>query len=337
MRKTTTPIPPGFLSGVDRAIEARAAALEALKRDNEAAFDGFALQKQLAGERFEASSKRKAKVAAWQEAMERGEHAALDLGAEWEEAERWACAEITRRAGAEAGFELVREPGVTYVRASRERPRRGRSPRPATNDRRRGSRRSPARRSSERSGDSGDDSDSSEPPPRRLCAFCGKDIPSDRSSKATHCSDRHADRDRQRRKRARDRERSKLPPTPTTADFRRMLELTDEERAWLRALVLCHCNGRHLEFDPGECFRCGRHLPPTPVQIRSAPLAVEPNRDILDRRKSRICSERRSDGVSSVGRIRVREEGERAEQLLDCLRAKVESTTWPNRTTRSRP
>ena len=122
-----------------------------------------------------------------------------------------------------------------------------------------------ATRSSARSGDSGDDSDSSsdssEPAPRRLCAFCGKDIPAERSPKATHCSDRHADRDRQRRKRARDRARSKLPVAPTTADFRRMLEITDEERDWLRALVVCRCNGRHLEFDPGECFRCGHTLP----------------------------------------------------------------------------
>lgn len=120
---------------------------------------------------------------------------------------------------------------------------------------------SSARRSSERSGDSGEDGPSDEPPARRLCAFCGNDIPADRSPKATHCSDRHADRDRQRRKRQRDRARSKLPATPTGADFRGMLEITDEERAWLRALVVCRCNGRHLEFDPGECFRCGRHLP----------------------------------------------------------------------------
>ena len=118
-----------------------------------------------------------------------------------------------------------------------------------------------ARRSSERSGDSGEDGPSDEPPSRRLCALCGKDIPAGRSPKATHCSDRHADRDRQRRKRQRDRARSKLPPTPTTADFRRMLQLSDEERDWLRAIGVCRCNGRHLEFDPGECFRCGHRLP----------------------------------------------------------------------------
>jgi hypothetical protein len=23
----------------------------------------------------------------------------------------------------------------------------------------------------------------------------------------------------------------------------------------------CRCNGRHVEFDPGECFRCGHSLP----------------------------------------------------------------------------
>jgi hypothetical protein len=36
-----------------------------------------------------------------------------------------------------------------------------------------------------------------------------------------------------------------------------------------------------------------------------------------------MCPERGCEGVSSVGSIRVREEGERAEQLLDCLRAKA--------------
>ena len=62
--------------------------------------------------------------------------------------------------------------------------RQGRSPRAATNTRSRGSKRtSSARRSSERSGDSGtfegefSEGESSGPAGRRLCAFCGKDIP----------------------------------------------------------------------------------------------------------------------------------------------------------------
>jgi hypothetical protein len=122
-----------------------------------------------------------------------------------------------------------------------------------------------SRRSSARSGDSGsDDSDSSEgsePPPRRLCAFCGKDIPADRSPKATYCTDKHADRDRQRRKRARDRERSKLPPTPQPADFWRMYELTDRDRKRLWELAVCRCNGHHVELEPGWCCKCGHPLP----------------------------------------------------------------------------
>jgi hypothetical protein len=253
MRKTTTPIPPGFLGGVDRAIKARAAALEALKRENEAAFDGFALQRQLAGERFEASPKRKAKVAAWQEAMERGQRAALDLGPEWEEAERWACAEITQRAGAEAGFELVREPGVTYVRAARDRPRRGRSPRPATNDRRRGSRRNPARRSSERSGDSGEDSE----PPGRTCECkpeCGADI-SHRAPQARYLNDAHAAAARQRRKRALSRNWS---ADVSRADAYLRREPEEVARARRRIEDGCRCNGHHIaDAEDGHCIKCG--------------------------------------------------------------------------------
>jgi hypothetical protein len=249
MGKTTTPTPPEFLGGLDRAIEARAAALEALKRENEAAFDGFVLQKQLAGERFEASPKRKAKVAAWQKAMERGEHAALDLGPEWEEAERWACAEISRRAGAEAGFELVREPGVTYVRASRGRPRRGHSPRPATNVRRRGSRRSSVRRSSERSGDSGEGSE----PPGRTCA-CGCGEPIDhRPQQARYLNTQHGDANRQRQKRTRDR---------GNLTTRRDAYLRFDDRP-LEAIVRrieqgCRCNGHHIaDGEDGHCIKCG--------------------------------------------------------------------------------
>jgi hypothetical protein len=105
------------------------------------------------------------------------------------------------------------------------------------------------------------DSESSEPAQRRLCAYCGKDIPPDRSPKATHCSDRHADRDRQRRKRQRDRARSKLPSTPMPADFWRMLEISTEDRERLSELVVCRCNGHHLEFEPGWCTKCGHWLP----------------------------------------------------------------------------
>ncbi len=136
-------------------------------------------------------------------------------------------------------------------------PLEGRAPREARNTRRRGSRRGERATSS-----SSDDPDSDpEPPARRLCAYCGKDIPADRGPKATYCTKRHADRDRQRRKRQRDRERARLPRVPTTADFRRMLELDAETAEKLRQVAVCRCNGSHLEFESGECFRCGHWLP----------------------------------------------------------------------------
>jgi hypothetical protein len=124
-------------------------------------------------------------------------------------------------------------------------------------------------RSSARSGDSGEDDQASEPEPhpepakpkRRLCAFCGKDMPADRSPRAKYCKGAHADRDRQRRKRQRDRERARLPRVATTADFWRMLELNSEVSAKLREVSVCRCNGSHLEFEPGQCFRCGHWLP----------------------------------------------------------------------------
>jgi hypothetical protein len=133
----------------------------------------------------------------------------------------------------------------------------GRAPREARNQRQRGSRRGERATSSS----SDDPGPGSEPPTRRLCAFCNGDIPADRSPKATHCTDQHADRDRQRRKRERDRARNHLPRIPTTADFWRMRELTSDELLRLRGRVACRCNGDHQEFDPGSCFRCGHWLP----------------------------------------------------------------------------
>lgn len=236
----------------------RQEALEELRRANEAAYDGWALQKQLAGERWEASPSRKAKVAAHIAAMERGESvAAPDLEPEWEEAERWACAEVSRRAGAGAGFELVREPGVTYVRATRAQTRRGRSPRPATNDRRRGSRRSSVRRSSERSGDSGEGSE----PPGRTCA-CGCDLDiSHRAPQARYASDAHAAYARQRRKREREREHSKLRPEVSGRDPYLRFDLDPPKRfedLLARVEAGCRCNGHHLaDADDGHCLKCG--------------------------------------------------------------------------------
>lgn len=127
-------------------------------------------------------------------------------------------------------------------------------------------------RSSARSGDSGDDGPSDEPPSRRLCAYCGGDIPADRSPLAKHCKDQHADRNRQRRKRERDRARDLRPRIPTTADFRRMLEITEEDIERLRSLVMCRCNGDHIEFERGSCFTCGRWLPAEKASTRRVAL-----------------------------------------------------------------
>ncbi len=169
----------------------------------------------------------------------------------------FAKAESEHSAAVRALPPVARRAYATYLRTGRLPEVRARAPREARNDHQRGSRRG-ERSTSSSSDDPGPDS---EPPSRRLCAFCGKNIPADRSPKATHCSDRHADRDRQRRKRQRDRARSKLPPTPTTADFWRMLEISAEDRERLRELVVCRCNGHHLEFEPGWCSKCGHWLP----------------------------------------------------------------------------
>jgi hypothetical protein len=40
-----------------------------------------------------------------------------------------------------------------------------------------------------------------------------------------------------------------------------MLEITEEEREWLRQLAVCRCNGSHLELEPGWCNKCGHWLP----------------------------------------------------------------------------
>lgn len=139
----------------------------------------------------------------------------------------------------------------------------GREPRETRNGRRRGSRRGEraTSSSSDDPGPSEPEPHSEQPPTRRLCQFCNRDIPPDRSSRARYCSDRHADRDRQRRKRQRDRARAQLPRVPTTADFRRMLELDAETSEKLRQVSVCRCDGSHLELEPGECFRCGHWLP----------------------------------------------------------------------------
>jgi hypothetical protein len=148
-----------------------------------------------------------------------------------------------------------------------DRPRTGRAPRRATNIRRRGSRRSPSRRSSERSGDSGDDGPSDEPPSRRrLCACCGREIPSDRGPRAKYIDEAHAGRDRKRRQRERDRARDVRPALPKTADGKRMEEMPPGEWERLLRLATCRCNGHHILAPPDDppgprCVKCGRLRP----------------------------------------------------------------------------
>ena len=143
----------------------------------------------------------------------------------------------------------------TRAHAVSERPRR-------TQPRAR-QRRETGGRSSSRGGDSGSEDGESEPPPRRLCGFCGGDIPADRGPKAKHCNDKHAANSRQRRKRQRDRERDVRPPILT--DERRMYEFDAGELVRLLRDATCACNGGHIPDDDEllgqRCTKCGRQRP----------------------------------------------------------------------------
>ena len=133
--------------------------------------------------------------------------------------------------------------------------RQGRSPRAATNTRSRGSKRtSSARRSSERSGDSGS-GEGSEPPPPRLCACgCELDI-SHRAPQARYASDAHAAYARQRRKRARARD---LRPGVTRRDPYLRIEADELERLRRRIETGCRCNGHHIaDGEDHHCVKCG--------------------------------------------------------------------------------
>ena len=44
-------------------------------------------------------------------------------------------------------------------------------------------------------------------------------------------------------------------------DFLRMLDITADDVARRRELVVCRCNGHHLEFEVGWCSKCGHWLP----------------------------------------------------------------------------
>lgn len=145
------------------------------------------------------------------------------------------------------------------------------SPRAHTRARGAGRPKAQATRSSARSGDSGEDGEPSsdppsEPPPaRRLCGFCGEEIPADRGPKAEHCTDKHAANERQRRKRQRDRKRDVRPRTPTLTDERRMSEFDAGELVRLLRDATCACNGGHIldedELLGQRCMKCGRQRP----------------------------------------------------------------------------
>jgi hypothetical protein len=141
------------------------------------------------------------------------------------------------------------------VRALSRRRRQGRSSRPATNARSRGSKRGcSARRSSERSGDSGSDSDSSEPPGRTCGCGCGLDI-SHRAPQARYASDAHAAYARPRRKRARTRDWS---PDVSRRDSYFRFDVPTYEQVRKRIEDGCRCNGSHIaDAEDGHCVKCG--------------------------------------------------------------------------------
>jgi hypothetical protein len=117
-----------------------------------------------------------------------------------------------------------------------------------------------------------DDPDEPEPPRRRLCAFCGAELPPDRRK---YCTDKHAGRDRQRRKREHHRARDVIPRIPTTADWKRMEDMQPGEWERLLACATCRCNGHDiLDRDPllgYRCIKCGRQRPGTTLAQREVP------------------------------------------------------------------
>jgi hypothetical protein len=145
----------------------------------------------------------------------------------------------------------VRRDYATYLRSGRIPEARARAPREARNDRPRGSRRSSVRRSSERSGDSGE---GSEPPGRTCACGCGFDI-SHRAPQAKYLNDQHAAAARQRRKRSRVRDWS---PDVSRRDPYFRLDAAELERLRRRIEGGCRCNGRHIaDADDGHCVKCG--------------------------------------------------------------------------------
>jgi hypothetical protein len=159
--------------------------------------------------------------------------------------------------------------GMRCARATARRLARGSRanwpmPRPRGGGRPKG-RTSSARRSSERSGDSGEASE----PPDRPCQLpgCDRQIPSGRSPKADHCSDRHAALARQWRKRQKERDWS-----PDVSRRDPYLRVDPEEAARLirRVEIGCRCNGHHIA-DPQDhhCIKCGHDRAGAPVRAGS--------------------------------------------------------------------
>lgn len=110
---------------------------------------------------------------------------------------------------------------------------------------------SSARRSSERSGDSGE---GSEPPGRPCACGCGSDI-SHRALQAKYLNDAHAAADRQRRRRSRGRDWS---ADVSRADPYLRFDAETFARLYRRVEQGCRCNGHHIA-DPsdGHCLKCG--------------------------------------------------------------------------------
>ncbi len=129
----------------------------------------------------------------------------------------------------------------------------GRSPRVASNERRRGSRRGERSTSS-----SSDDPDDGDPEPHRLCECgCGSPIDHKRPN-ALYLNGTHKSRGWRDRKAARDLTQSRGDPDPSVA--------------W-RQLTPCRCGtGAVIDTDPeGDrfCFWCARWLDPSHLHDRN--------------------------------------------------------------------
>lgn len=123
-----------------------------------------------------------------------------------------------------------------------------------------------SKRSSARSGDSGDHGlgEPDEPSEwrRPLCAHCGDDLPVGRRD---YCKDQCSAAARKRRQREREREwakRTAVARIPKLDGSDEMHKLAPWEYDRLLSFHVCRCNGSHLElFRDGWCDKCGHPLP----------------------------------------------------------------------------